>query len=66
MSLNGTDLTGRRPEKIRAAGVAVVPEGRRLLPELSVEDNLRVATYSLPKARERRRAWTTRSRCSRS
>ena len=31
----------------RAAGVAVVPEGRRLLPELTVEDNLRVATYSL-------------------
>jgi branched-chain amino acid transport system ATP-binding protein len=25
----------------------VVPEGRRLLPELTVEDNLRVATYSL-------------------
>jgi branched-chain amino acid transport system ATP-binding protein len=47
VKLNGTDLTGRRPEKIRAAGVAVVPEGRRLLPELSVEDNLEVATYSL-------------------
>jgi branched-chain amino acid transport system ATP-binding protein len=49
VSLNGDDLSGRRPEKIRAAGVAVVPEGRRLLPELSVEDNLRVATYSLPR-----------------
>src|SRR5436190_5586338 len=47
--LNGTDLSHRRPEKIRAAGVAVVPEGRRLLSELSVEDNLRVATYSLPR-----------------
>jgi branched-chain amino acid transport system ATP-binding protein len=43
------DLTRRRPERVRAAGVAVVPEGRRLLPELSVEDNLRVATYSLSK-----------------
>jgi branched-chain amino acid transport system ATP-binding protein len=41
------DLTKRRPERIRQAGVAVVPEGRRLLPELTVEDNLRVATYSL-------------------
>ncbi len=41
------DLTRRRPESIRAAGVAVVPEGRRLLPSLTVEDNLRVATYSL-------------------
>jgi branched-chain amino acid transport system ATP-binding protein len=49
-------LTGRRPEKVRAAGVAVVPEGRRLLPELTVDDNLQVATYSLPQlvARERR------------
>jgi branched-chain amino acid transport system ATP-binding protein len=49
-------LTGRRPEKVRAAGVAVVPEGRRLLPELTVEDNLQVATYALPPlvARERR------------
>jgi branched-chain amino acid transport system ATP-binding protein len=50
VKLNGTDLSHRRPEKIRAAGVAVVPEGRRLLPELTVEDNLRVATYSLPRA----------------
>ena len=46
--LNGdTDLTRRRPERIRAAGVAIVPEGRRLLPELTVKDNLRVATYAL-------------------
>jgi branched-chain amino acid transport system ATP-binding protein len=27
--------------------VAVVPEGRRLLPELTVADNIRVATYAL-------------------
>jgi branched-chain amino acid transport system ATP-binding protein len=56
IALEGRELVGRRPEKIRAAGVAVVPEGRRLLPELTVEDNLNVATYSLPTAlgRERR------------
>jgi branched-chain amino acid transport system ATP-binding protein len=47
VSLDGTELAGRRPEKIRAAGVAIVPEGRRLLPDLTVEDNLRVATYAL-------------------
>jgi branched-chain amino acid transport system ATP-binding protein len=45
--LGDDDLTKRRPERVRAAGVAVVPEGRRLLPDLSVADNLRVATYSL-------------------
>ncbi len=49
VSLNGTNLTRLRPEQIRKAGVAIVPEGRRLLPELTVEDNMRVATYSLPR-----------------
>jgi branched-chain amino acid transport system ATP-binding protein len=47
VKLGERDLTGRRPEKIRQAGVAVVPEGRRLLSELTVEDNLAVACYSL-------------------
>jgi len=46
----GTDLAGRRPERVRQAGVAIVPEGRRLLPDLTVEDNLRVASYALTKA----------------
>ncbi len=45
--LDDLDLAGRRPERIRAAGVAIVPEGRRLLPELTVAENLRVATYTL-------------------
>jgi branched-chain amino acid transport system ATP-binding protein len=45
--LGDRDLTGHRPEQIRQAGLAVVPEGRRLLPELTVADNLRVATYAL-------------------
>jgi branched-chain amino acid transport system ATP-binding protein len=52
--LDGAELTGRRPERIRQAGVAIVPEGRRLLPDLTVEDNLRVASYAL--ARESARA----------
>jgi branched-chain amino acid transport system ATP-binding protein len=45
--LGSEDLTRRAPERIRAAGVAIVPEGRRLLPDLTVADNLRVATYAL-------------------
>jgi branched-chain amino acid transport system ATP-binding protein len=48
--LDGRDWVGRRPERIRNAGVAIVPEGRRLLPQLTVEDNIRVAMYALPKA----------------
>src|SRR5947209_20260174 len=47
VEMDGKDLAGRRPEKIRQAGLAIVPEGRRLLRELTVEDNIRVATYSL-------------------
>ena len=47
VDLGGAELRGRRPESIRQAGVAVVPEGRRLLSELTVEDNLQVATYAL-------------------
>jgi branched-chain amino acid transport system ATP-binding protein len=47
VTLGERELAGRRPEAIRRAGVAIVPEGRRLLPELTVEDNLKVATYSL-------------------
>jgi branched-chain amino acid transport system ATP-binding protein len=47
IALGDVDLTRRRPEQVRAAGVAIVPEGRQLLPNLTVEDNLRVATYAL-------------------
>ena len=48
ITIGDADITGAKPEQIRAAGVAVVPEGRRLLPSLTVEDNLKVATYNLP------------------
>ncbi len=47
VALEGRNLAGRRPERIRRAGIAVVPEGRRLLSELTVEENLRVAVYTL-------------------
>jgi branched-chain amino acid transport system ATP-binding protein len=49
--LGDRDLTSLRPERVRAAGVAIVPEGRRLLPALTVQDNLRVATYALSSER---------------
>ncbi|MGE3687998.1 MAG: ABC transporter ATP-binding protein [Acidimicrobiia bacterium] len=48
--LGDQDLTKRRPEYIRRAGVAVVPEGRRLLRDLTVAENIRVATYMLGRA----------------
>jgi branched-chain amino acid transport system ATP-binding protein len=50
VTLEGKNYAGRRPERIRGAGIAIVPEGRRLLPELTVAENLRVATYTLSNA----------------
>jgi branched-chain amino acid transport system ATP-binding protein len=44
--LDGADLANKRPERIRQAGLAIVPEGRRLLGQLTVEDNIRVAMYT--------------------
>ena len=41
--LDGRSITGMRPEYVRRLGVAAVPEGHRVLTELTVEENLRVA-----------------------
>ncbi len=49
--LGERNLAGRRPERIRRAGVAIVPEGRRLLSDLTVDNNLRIATYSMSTAK---------------
>ena len=39
------DLAGRSPQEIVALGIALVPEGRRLFPALSVEENLLLGAY---------------------
>ncbi len=38
----GQSLRGRAPETIARAGIALVPEGRRIFGELTVEENLRL------------------------
>ena len=44
---DGKDVTGLRPEKRATAGIVMVPEGRRLFPSLTLEENLKVgATYA--------------------
>jgi branched-chain amino acid transport system ATP-binding protein len=40
--LDGRSLVGRRPEDVARRGIALVPEGRRIFGELSVEENLRL------------------------
>jgi len=44
--LNGTDVAGRSPEQVVRAGIAHVPEGQGVIPELTVEENLRVGMMS--------------------
>jgi branched-chain amino acid transport system ATP-binding protein len=40
--LHGSSIVGRKPETIARSGVALVPEGRRIFGELTVEENLRL------------------------
>src|ERR1700730_11597894 len=42
ISYDGRDVTRLRPEKRATAGIVMVPEGRRLFPSLSLEENLKV------------------------
>ncbi len=39
------DLAGRTPEEIVNLGIALVPEGRRLFPKLTVTENLQLGAY---------------------
>ena len=45
IEFDGRAIAGQSPDAIVALGLVHVPEGRRLFPELSVEDNLRVGAY---------------------
>jgi branched-chain amino acid transport system ATP-binding protein len=46
VTLRGQNLVGKSPSDIVRMGVAHVPQGRGTLPELSVEDNLRIGAYT--------------------
>ena len=41
----GRDLTGLPTHKVIAAGIACIPEGRKVFPKLTVEENLKVGGY---------------------
>src|SRR5271165_265022 len=59
MTLNGTSLVGVSAHLIVKHGIAHIPENRRLFPQLTVEDNLRIGAY-IPDARRHfaeRLAW---------
>ncbi|HVG78767.1 MAG TPA: ATP-binding cassette domain-containing protein, partial [Patescibacteria group bacterium] len=46
----GVDVTGRSPDVILRAGIALVPERRRVFGALSVRDNLLLGGYAQPRA----------------
>lgn len=50
-SIGGNQLSGKKPTAIRAAGLATVPEGHRVLKDMTVDDNLRVASFLVPRGK---------------
>jgi branched-chain amino acid transport system ATP-binding protein len=46
--VHGADLTGAAPHRVARAGIALVPQGRRIFGDLSVGENLAVAARPVP------------------
>jgi branched-chain amino acid transport system ATP-binding protein len=44
--LGGENMTGRTPDIMAKRGVVLVPEGRRIFADMSVEENLRLGAYA--------------------
>ena len=57
VQLEGRPVGGQGPDRLVAAGLAIVPEGRRLFTGMTVEDNLRVAMDQAARL-GRRGGWT--------
>ena len=45
ISFDGADITAMPTHKVIAAGIACIPEGRKVFPKLTVEENLRLGAY---------------------
>jgi branched-chain amino acid transport system ATP-binding protein len=45
MLFEGEDITGAKPPRVLACGIAHCPEGRRVFPHMSVEENLNMGAY---------------------
>ena len=54
ITMNGQDITRLAPHRFCEAGIALVPEGRRLFAGMTVAENLDVGSY-LPASKARRR-----------
>jgi branched-chain amino acid transport system ATP-binding protein len=56
--LAGRPIGGRSPHEIARAGIAIVPQGRRIFARLTVEENLKLARKALT---DREAEWTLES-----
>ena len=45
ISFDGRDITGLATHQVIAAGIACIPEGRKVFPKFTVEENLRLGAY---------------------
>ena len=45
ITFDGRDIIGLATHKVIAAGIACIPEGRKVFPKLTVEENLRIGAY---------------------
>jgi branched-chain amino acid transport system ATP-binding protein len=47
IEVEGAAIQGMRPDKIVRLGITMVPEGRRIFPDLTVKENLELGGYTL-------------------
>jgi len=45
ITFQGKDITGKQPDYIVSQGITLVPEGRRVFPNLTVLENLKIGAY---------------------
>jgi branched-chain amino acid transport system ATP-binding protein len=55
ITMDGRDLTALPPHRYCSAGIAIVPEGRRLFTRMSVRENLEIGSYAAAARKERTR-----------
>jgi len=54
ITFDGTEITRLRTDMIVRMGVTMVPEGRRIFPDLTVRENLELGGFCVPENRTRR------------
>lgn len=47
IEFDGIDITRLRPERIVKSGIVMVPEGRKIFPDLTVKENLELGAYTI-------------------